>query len=144
MRENAEMTVRSVSEAVGCTADEVILLEQQSGIVDGPLARRLIRFFVSMGAHKTLVAQTGKRHRPFELPVVLEFSCGAQTRAGTPCKQRSTYRNGRCKLHGGLSTGPKTEAGIERIREGQRRRRERERSIQANQTQKANVDGERV
>jgi hypothetical protein len=24
--------------------------------------------------------------------------------------------NGRCRLHGGLSTGPKTAAGIERIR----------------------------
>jgi hypothetical protein len=25
-------------------------------------------------------------------------------------------RNGRCRLHGGLSTGPKTKEGIERIR----------------------------
>jgi hypothetical protein len=25
--------------------------------------------------------------------------------------------NGRCRLHGGLSTGPKTKAGIERIRQ---------------------------
>jgi hypothetical protein len=25
-------------------------------------------------------------------------------------------RNGRCRLHGGLSTGPKTAQGIERIR----------------------------
>ena len=25
-------------------------------------------------------------------------------------------RNGRCRLHGGLSTGPRTAAGIERIR----------------------------
>ena len=26
-------------------------------------------------------------------------------------------RNGRCRLHGGLSTGPKTSDGIERIRQ---------------------------
>ena len=26
-------------------------------------------------------------------------------------------RNGRCRLHGGLSTGPKTLEGIERIRQ---------------------------
>jgi len=26
-------------------------------------------------------------------------------------------KNGRCRLHGGLSTGPKTVAGIERIRQ---------------------------
>ena len=37
--------------------------------------------------------------------------CGAKTRAGTPCKQKGIYYNGRCKLHGGLSTGPKTEEG---------------------------------
>lgn len=37
--------------------------------------------------------------------------CGAKTRAGTPCKLKSVYSNGRCHLHGGLSTGPKTAAG---------------------------------
>ena len=38
--------------------------------------------------------------------------CGAKTRAGTPCKRKDIYwPSGRCRLHGGLSTGPKTEAG---------------------------------
>lgn len=32
--------------------------------------------------------------------------CGAKTRAGTPCK-RHARANGRCRLHGGLSTGAK-------------------------------------
>jgi hypothetical protein len=41
--------------------------------------------------------------------------CGAKTRRGTPC-QNGAMPNGRCRLHGGLSTGPKTAAGIERIR----------------------------
>jgi hypothetical protein len=41
--------------------------------------------------------------------------CGAKTRRGTPC-QCPAMRNGRCRLHGGLSTGPKTAEGIERIR----------------------------
>jgi len=41
--------------------------------------------------------------------------CGAKTRRGTPCQCRA-MRNGRCRLHGGFSTGPKTEDGIERIR----------------------------
>jgi len=31
-------------------------------------------------------------------------------------------RNGKCKLHHGKSTGPKIEAGIERIHRAQRRR----------------------
>ena len=42
------------------------------------------------------------------------FICGARTRSGTPCKIRAIYNNGRCKLHGGLSTGPKTKAGKKR------------------------------
>lgn len=41
--------------------------------------------------------------------------CGAKTRRGTVC-QCPGMANGRCRLHGGLSTGPKTAEGIERIR----------------------------
>lgn len=40
-----------------------------------------------------------------------DLRCGAKTRAGTPCRMKALYRNGRCKLHGGLSTGPKSEEG---------------------------------
>jgi hypothetical protein len=42
------------------------------------------------------------------------LSCGAKTRAGTPCKRTDIFRNGRCKLHGGLSTGPTTAEGKSR------------------------------
>jgi TatA/E family protein of Tat protein translocase len=42
--------------------------------------------------------------------------CGAKRRRGTPC-QCPAMANGRCRLHGGLSTGPKTLAGIAHIRE---------------------------
>ena len=41
--------------------------------------------------------------------------CGARTRRGTSCRCPA-MANGRCRLHGGLSTGPKTAEGIERIR----------------------------
>src|ERR1022692_4001481 len=41
--------------------------------------------------------------------------CGAKNRRGTPC-QCPAMPNGRCRLHGGLSTGAKTAEGIERIR----------------------------
>jgi hypothetical protein len=40
--------------------------------------------------------------------------CGAKTRRGVPCKCPA-MKNGRCKLHGGRSTGPKTAEGRERI-----------------------------
>ena len=36
--------------------------------------------------------------------------CGAKTRKGTPCKGPA-MRNGRCRMHGGASTGPRTREG---------------------------------
>jgi hypothetical protein len=41
--------------------------------------------------------------------------CGAKNRRGLPC-QCPAMPNGRCRLHGGKSTGPRTAEGIERIR----------------------------
>ena len=40
--------------------------------------------------------------------------CGARTRAGCPCKGPA-MKNGRCRMHGGASTGPKTPEGRARI-----------------------------
>lgn len=37
--------------------------------------------------------------------------CGARTRTGTPCRITLIYCNGRCKFHGGLSTGPRSKKG---------------------------------
>jgi hypothetical protein len=42
------------------------------------------------------------------------MTCSAKTRAGTPCKRIDLEANGRCKLHGGLSTGPRTIEGKKR------------------------------
>jgi hypothetical protein len=41
--------------------------------------------------------------------------CGAKTRAGTSCKCPA-MANGRCRLHGGKSTGPRTPEGLERCK----------------------------
>ena len=48
--------------------------------------------------------------------------CGAKTRKGRPCRLMSVPGKARCKFHGGLSTGPTTSVGRERIAEAQRRR----------------------
>ena len=47
--------------------------------------------------------------------------CGAKTRVGGRCQAPPVWdrrgdvpRNGRCRLHGGLSTGPKTAEGMRR------------------------------
>jgi hypothetical protein len=45
----------------------------------------------------------------------MEAKCGARNRAGNPCGNKP-LPNGRCRFHGGLSTGPRTAEGIERIR----------------------------
>jgi len=33
-------------------------------------------------------------------------ACGAKTRSGGSCNHKGNIRNGRCKRHGGASTGP--------------------------------------
>ena len=41
--------------------------------------------------------------------------CGAKTRKQTPCRAPA-MANGRCRMHGGKSTGPRTPKGLERSR----------------------------
>jgi hypothetical protein len=41
--------------------------------------------------------------------------CFAKTRRGSKCQRPANKRNGRCRLHGGASTGAKTLEGRERI-----------------------------
>jgi hypothetical protein len=61
-----------------------------------------------------------KRERP---------RCGARCRDGSSCKAPPVWDkcldrpvNGRCRMHGGLSTGPKTPEGRWRIAESNRSR----------------------
>ena len=57
-----------------------------------------------------------RRHRP---------CCGATTRARHACKKKVIPGKTKCRYHGGLSTGPKTDAGKARIAAAQRLRWER-------------------
>ena len=41
--------------------------------------------------------------------------CDARTRKGKKCRAPA-MRNGRCRMHGGASTGPRTQEGIARSR----------------------------
>jgi hypothetical protein len=55
-------------------------------------------------------------------PTAYRQTCGAYARStGKPC-QAPPRANGRCKLHGGKSTGPRTPEGKARIAEANRRR----------------------
>jgi hypothetical protein len=48
--------------------------------------------------------------------------CGALTRQRRPCRMRVEPGKRRCRFHGGLSTGPKTQEGKARIAAAPRRR----------------------
>ena len=59
------------------------------------------------------------------ITVISRPRCGARCRDGHPCRARAVWdtvanrpRNSRCRVHGGLSTGPRTEEGKRRSREG--------------------------
>lgn len=54
----------------------------------------------------------------------LKKLCGARTRKGPPCVAPARP-NGRCRMHGGLSTGPRTPEGKKRMVDAHRRRLER-------------------
>ncbi len=41
--------------------------------------------------------------------------CEAKTRNGTPCQRPAKLPVGRCRLHGGASTGPRTEDGLKKL-----------------------------
>ena len=47
-------------------------------------------------------------------------TCGATNRMGQPCGCKQLFSNGRCRFHGGLSTGPKTPEGKQRSLEAMR------------------------
>jgi hypothetical protein len=52
-------------------------------------------------------------------------ACGAKTRRGTLCTLKGNGKGGRCRFHGGKSTGPRTVAGRIAIAAAARRRWER-------------------
>ncbi|WP_313682795.1 HGGxSTG domain-containing protein [Pantoea sp.] len=92
--------------------------------------RRYIEQRDEMTTSNILASLIQRKKCPLELPVkpvepyypdTSGFTCGATTRAGTPCKRKDIYSNGRCKFHGGMSTGAKTAEGKARQLAGYRR-----------------------
>ena len=66
-------------------------------------------FFIDTG--KVLPAPALPRYPEFP-PECVDMQCGAKAKStGEPCKSTHIFRNGRCKFHGGLSTGPKSAEG---------------------------------
>jgi hypothetical protein len=81
------------------------------------LARRYIRPEGWLAMRHTAEQRTGPLRNGNPRGDLREVAkCGAMTRRQTRC-QSPAMKNGRCRLHGGLSTGPRTPEGIERIRQ---------------------------
>jgi hypothetical protein len=100
---NVFQTNEELHEAYKHLAEEAVL-RMAAGDYDG--AGRIVNRVLRR-------AQGVRRPRRADRP-----RCGAMTRKGTPCKAPAVWlkgepepRNGRCRNHGGLSTGPRTEAG---------------------------------
>ncbi len=66
----------------------------------------LARSFIADGSCKTWQAARSKADAATR--------CGARTRRGTPCRARGLGKGGRCRFHGGASTGPRTPEGLAR------------------------------
>lgn len=75
---------------------------------------RSIDYYNANGRFKLKIGKQPKR---------LQMRCGAKTRTGMPCKMRGVPGKRRCRLHGGLSTGPRTPEGRAKIAESNRQLR---------------------
>ena len=64
-------------------------------------------------------------------------TCLAKTRSGGQCQRAGNPKNGRCHLHGGASTGPKTAEGRARIAAAQFKHGNRSKASIAAQRAKA-------
>jgi hypothetical protein len=76
----------------------------------------------AIGAKCKRMAELGLAGDGSPLPRRDRPSCGARTRKGPACLARVVPGKRRCRVHGGLSTGPRTPEGKARIAGAQRRR----------------------
>lgn len=137
-RRNARLSVKELAAAVGCAPELIERAEATERLLKGRVSRKLRRYLDSIGADvlPTTIWLGGPirgHHHVARFSIDADTPCGAMTRSGRQCRCTITYRNGRCKWHGGFSSGPKTETGREAISIAQRERwaryRETKRSV---------------
>ena len=84
--------------------------------------KELLRLGVQAMKYRIKTTRRERKQRPL---------CGAKTRKGTPCQSKVYWPQEwdapakRCRLHGGLSTGPKTAEGLERLAKSAKKTMER-------------------
>jgi len=112
MRRIAKWSQQELACRTGVHVQTVKYWERQPGKIAGHAPDLFRKQF----AAKRITTETAARLEP---GYVDPKTCKARTRAGTPCKMKAVHGKKRCRLHGGLSTGPKTAEGRERIRQAQ-------------------------
>lgn len=81
-------------------------------LIESKDIKELLRLGIKAMKYRIKVTRKERKQRP---------SCEAKTRKGTPCQAKVYWPSEwdapakRCRLHGGLSTGPTTAEGIERL-----------------------------
>ena len=108
-------------EFVGRAKPGVRLCENPNYVSNPPSRARARHGVLPVSSHLAMLLARIKT-----LPAVVvrrksSSPCGARTRTGAPCR-RMGLGNGRCRNHGGRSTGPRTDSGRQRIASAQRER----------------------
>jgi DNA-binding XRE family transcriptional regulator len=131
-RKAAGWTQKELAARSGFTAQTVKYHERRKGRLDGVAPSRFRDAFEAAGVVLPEPPLTFRpRHGnsiaalyfiPDCKPHLPRLRCRARTRKGTPCRAMALPGKARCKFHGGMSTGPKSDAGKERIRQALKRR----------------------
>jgi hypothetical protein len=95
------------------TVEHVHVYEGGQAIVGSVGTPRGREMEIEVRPHERRCGRLKNGNCPGDLSAVKR--CGAKTKSGGVCRCPA-MRNGRCRLHGGLSTGPKTPEGRHRIR----------------------------
>jgi transcriptional regulator with XRE-family HTH domain len=118
-RQIAEALRRSGVEFVGHAKPGVRLVQNHNYCGRPPSRARAQHGVIPVISGQGAWPPNTQRHDP--RLTATRMACGARTRANGSCRAKA-MANHRCRMHGGLSSGPKTSAGRARIAEAQRRR----------------------
>lgn len=121
--EHFNASLREVAEAARVAPSTVLRWERQEQLPQRPtqaLSNILKALNVRKFYERRLVFEGPlEAHRPSRGNPIM---CGAKTRSGGSCRKPPLAGKTRCRLHGGLSTGPRTTAGRAKCAEAARNR----------------------